>query len=151
MLSAGCLSRLCKCYRTQDQSPHTKRNCSNWCTIRTCPASTSILCINYFRFRSVPFRSVPFLSVPGFSASPQSTTSLVIVLLGLVEASSRWLVGLAITVVDPFNCHNAERFRMHKKIYIFLHYPRQIKLPVFYTQRVQITRLYLKYNYIATT
>ena len=80
---------------------------------------------------------------------------MVIVLLGLVEASPRWLVlGLAIAILDLFNCCNAERFRMHIKIYIFLYNPRQIKLPVRYAPRIQITRLYLKYNalyYIATT
>ena len=80
---------------------------------------------------------------------------MVIVLLGLIEASPRWLVlGLAITVVDPFNCRNGERFRMHIKIHIFQYNPRQIKLPVLYAHRTQITRLDLKYNalyYVATT
>ena len=60
---------------------------------------------------------------------------MVFVLFGLVVVSPHWLVlGLAITVVDPFSCPNAERLRMHIKIY---HYPRQIKLPVVYAHRVQ--------------
>ena len=73
----------------------------------------------------------------------QSSAGLVFIHLGLVGASLCWLVlGLAITVVDPFNCHNAERFGMHiKKDYIFLHNPRQIKLPVLDAHRIQITRL----------
>ena len=42
---------------------------------------------------------------------------VVIVLLGLVEASPPWLVlGLAIVVVDPFNRRNAELCRMQIKI-----------------------------------
>ena len=65
---------------------------------------------------------------------------MVIVLLGLVEAYSRWLIlGVAIAV-DPFNCCNAEQFRMYIKIYIFLHNSRQIKLPVLDAHRIQITR-----------
>ena len=77
----------------------------------------------------------------------QSATGLVIVLLRLVEAYLRWLIlRLAIAVVDPFNCRNAERFRMHIKIHIFLRNSRQIKLPVLDAHRIQITRLYLKYN-----
>ena len=75
--------------------------------------------------------------------------------LEVVEASSRWLIlGLAIAIINPFNCCNAERFRMHIKIYIFLHNPRQIKLPALHAPRIQITRLSLKYialYYIATT
>ena len=52
---------------------------------------------------------------------------------------------LAITVVDSFSCPNAERSRMHVKIYLFLQNPRQIKLPVYFAGRLQITRLYLKF------
>ena len=44
---------------------------------------------------------------------------MVIVLFGLVDASPRWLIlGLAVAVVDPFNCHNAEWFELHKNIHI---------------------------------
>ena len=75
-------------------------------------------------------------------------------LFGLVGVSPHWLVlGLAIAVVSPFSCPHAEQLRMHIKIYPFLHNPRQIKLPVVFAHRVQITRLY-QYNalyYIATT
>ena len=76
-------------------------------------------------------------------------------LFGLIRASPRWLVlELAIAVVDQFNCPNAERLRMHIKMYVFLRNFRQIKLPVLDAHGAQITRLYLKYNafyYIATT
>ena len=65
---------------------------------------------------------------------------MVIILIGLVEASPCWLVlGLAIAIVDPFNCCNAERFRMHIKMDIFLHNPKHIKLPVLYAPTMQIT------------
>ena len=76
-------------------------------------------------------------------------------LFGLIRASPRWLVlELAIAVVDQFNCPNAERLRMHIKMYVFLRNFRQIKLPVLDAHGAQITRLYLKNNalyYIATT
>ena len=43
------------------------------------------------------------------AGASQSTTGLVFVLLGLVGASPCWpVLGLAIAVVDPFNCRNAE-------------------------------------------
>ena len=69
-------------------------------------------------------------------------------LFGLVGASLRWLVlRLSITVVNPFYYDNAERLRIHIKIY------RQTKLSVLDAHGIQMTRLYLKYNalyYIAT-
>ena len=51
-------------HRTRDQSSYMKTNC-------TCPASTSVLCINYFRFRSVLFlvnsERSGFSSIPTFT------------------------------------------------------------------------------------
>ena len=52
-----------------------------------------------------------------------SATGLVFIHLGLVGASSLWpVLRLVITVVNPFNCCNAEQFSAHKSI--FLHNPR---------------------------
>ena len=73
----------------------------------------------------------------------------------LIGASLHWLVlRLAIAVVNPFYFDNAERLRIHIKIYTLLRNSSQIKLPVVDAHGIQITKLYLKYNafyYIATT